>query len=456
MLDNNNKYKKTLRRKYKMPAPMIIILGFFAAILLGSLLLSLPFATSERLSYSDLLFTATSAVCVVGLTVVDIAQSYTLFGQIVILLLIQIGGLGIMTAATLVFIFLGKKITLKERLTLSESYNQQSLQGVVRLTLIIVVYTLVIELSGAVLLSFDFINRYGFSRGFYYAIFHSVSAFCNAGISLVDFSTSAYSSNILINLSLMSLIFLGGLGFSVINEMFTKRKGRYSFQTRVVILTSITLILSSSLLFMITEWSNPDTLGKYSFFDKLLHSLFQSTTARTAGYSTINQSKITDAGIIITIINMFIGASPASTGGGIKTTTAFLLIILLINGLKGGGKELNVFGYSISSKTASKAVTFFIYSLIMIIVSTFVILIIESGNTNITLKSVVFETVSAFSTVGLSLGITAEFSALSRILIMILMFVGRLGFLMIAIMFINRKQKENVTIKYPEVSVMIG
>lgn len=456
MLNNDSQDKKTVKRKLKMPAPMIIILGFFAAIIIGSLLLLLPFATSKSLTYFDLLFTAASTVCVTGLSVVNVAQSFTLFGQIVILLLIQIGGLGIMSAATLVFIFLGKKITLKDRLTLSESYNQQSLQGVVRLTLIIALYTLVIEFSGAALLSFYFINRYGFIKGLYYAVFHSVSAFCNAGISLVDFSDSAYSGNIIINLSLMSLVFLGGLGFSVMRELFTKRKGKYSFQTKAVLITSITLILSSTLLFMAAEWSNPKTLGGYNFFDKLLRAFSQSVTLRSAGFNLTQPDNLSDAGIIISMINMFIGASPASTGGGIKTTTAFLLIILLIHGLKGNEKELNVYGNSIPAKTASKAVTFFIYSLIMIIAFTFAILLIESGNTEITLKSTIFETVSAFSTVGLSLGITAKLSALSRILIIILMLAGRLGFLILAVMIINRKQNENVTIKYPEVSVMIG
>ena len=452
----NTELRKTKRKK-KLSPPVIIMLGFLSTIIMGSLILCLPFARKTDIAYLDLLFTSTSAVCVVGLTVLNFANSFTYFGQIVILLLIQIGGLGFMTITTLVFIFIGKKITLKERLTLSEAYNQDNLQGLVKLTKYIIFYTLIIELAGAVALSFNFVGQYGFLKGFYYSVFHAVSAFCNAGISLVDFAESTYSGNVLINISMMSLIFIGGLGFAVIRDIISrKRTQKLMFNSKIVLYTSITLILGSAILIGIAEWSNNATIGQESFFGKILRCLFQSITPRTAGFNTIVQSDMTGAGKIITVINMFIGASPGSTGGGIKTTTAFMLLIVLVSGIKGEDKEKTIFGRSLSNKMVHKAVMIFIYAIITLLVFSLLLMLFENGNDNISLESAIFETVSAFGTVGLSLGITPLLSPASRFLIIILMFIGRLGSLVLGLFFIQNKNNEKTIIKHPEAKLIIG
>lgn len=448
---------KVLKSKKKLSPPLIIMIGFLAIILIGSLLLSLPFATKTKMPYIDLLFTSTSSVCVVGLMVVDVSQNFTYFGQIVILLLIQIGGLGFMTIATLIFIFIGKKITLKERMALSEAYNQDSLQGVVKLTRYIIGFTLIIELAGAILLSFYFIPEMGWLKGIYYSAFHSVSAFCNAGISLVDFSADKLSGNVLVNLSMMSLIIVGGLGFAVIKDIIaTKRLRKFTFHTKVVLLTSVVLIISSSFIFALSEWDNYGTMGGNSVFGKIMRSVFQAVTARTAGFNTVTQSSLTDASKLVTVINMFIGASPASTGGGIKTTTVFLLVMIFLSGLKNQEKEIKVFGKSIAIKTAHRAVMYAVYALLTIMLFSLLILIVESSNTAVTLETAVFEAFSAFGTVGLSLGITPLLSPLSRVLIIILMFVGRLGILILGVFLLQQKSKETVVIKHPEAKLIIG
>lgn len=449
--------KNSKKNKKKLSPPVIIMLGFIITIFTGSLLLSLPFARVNNIAYIDLLFTATSAVCVTGLSVLNISTQFTVFGQTVILLMIQIGGLGFMTITTLMLIFIGKKITLKERITLSEAYNQDSLQGLVKLTLYIILFTVIIEIAGAILLSIDFIKDYGVSKGIYYSVFHSVSAFCNAGFSLIDFSDSVYNNNVLVNLSLMSLIFLGGLGFAVLKDIVTiKKASKFSLNTKIVLYTSLTLIICSAVIFAVTEWYNEGTIGHDSFAGKILKSFFQAVTARTAGFNTVNQADLTGASKVLTVFNMFIGASPGSTGGGIKTTTAFMLIVLFISGLKGQEREITIFGKSISFKTAHKAMIIFIYSILTIFIFSFLIMLFEKGNTAITLETAVFEVVSAFATVGLSLGITPVLSFPSKILVINLMFIGRLGFLVLGIFFLQRKQKELIVIKHPETKIIIG
>lgn len=449
--------EKKLKKKIKMSPPFMIMLSFLGIIIIGSMLLMFPFAQKQYVSYLNVLFTSTSAVCVTGLSVLNISEYFTVYGQIIILILIQAGGLGFMSMTTFIFIFIGKKITLRERLTLSEAYSEENLQGLVKLTLVIVLFTAVIEAAGAVLLSFSFVPQYGFLKGVFFALFHSVSAFCNAGLDITGSNFMGYTSDVLVNLSIMSLIFLGGIGFAVIKDIITSKKlSKFSFNTKVVLFTSLFLIVVSSAFYAMLEWNNAGTLGNESISGKILGSFFQAVTTRTAGFNTIDQGQMTGASKFITVINMFIGASPASTGGGLKTTTAFMILFFFISGIKGEEKEVTAFGKSISLKYAHKAILLLIYSLLLVTIFTILIFFIESGNREITTGAILFEVVSAFGTVGLSMGITAQLTAVSKILIIILMFIGRLGSLVLSMLIFKYKKKDNILIKHPEVKIVIG
>lgn len=437
-----------------MKPTQILIFSFALVILIGCLLLSLPIASRDGQSVGLLnaLFTSTSAVCVTGLVVVDTYTQYNIFGQVIIMLLIQIGGLGTMTMATFTFLILGKKITLKERLVIQEALNQLTISGLIRLTQYIITITVIFEGIGAVLLSLRFSQIYGTKKGIYYGVFHSISAFNNAGFDLIgDFrNLTPFTEDPLVCMVIATLIIIGGIGFSVIYDVFSKRSLRkLSLHSKIVITMTIALILVGMFFFYVFEYSNPKTLEDLSLKDKLLASLFQSVTTRTAGFNTLNFSDMVLQTKYITIALMFIGASSGSTGGGIKTTT-FASIIMLVHSAIGSKEDVEIFQRRIPDSTVFKAVAITVISILLIFISSMLLTITENQD----FIDILFETVSAFGTVGLSLGITTELSELGKTIIILIMFAGRVGPLTLAMALSNRKNK--TPIKYPEEKILIG
>ncbi|CDF58473.1 TrkH family potassium uptake protein [Thermobrachium celere] len=441
---------------YKFQPVQILALGFAAVILIGSILLSLPIASRDGnpTDYIDALFTATSAVCVTGLVTVDTGTHYSLFGQIVIMLLIQIGGIGFMTFATLIALILGKKISLRERLIMQEAYNTFNIQGVVKLALYVIGITFSIELLGAVALSTQFIPKYGLLKGLYFGLFHAVSAFCNAGFDLIgNFqSLTPYVENTVVNLTVCALIIFGGIGFAVLTEVINYRKTKkLSLHAKVVLSATAFLIIIGMILFLVLEYNNPKTLGQLSMKGKLLASLFASVTPRTAGFNTISTSDMTTAGKFLTIILMFIGASPGSTGGGIKTSTAFLLFMTVVAVVQ-GKEDTEIYEKRINKSYVYRALGITMISFIIVIAVTMVLSIVQNGE----FIEFLYEATSAFATVGLTLGLTTRLTLIGKIIIIITMYIGRVGPLTITMAIAHKQHTTTNLIKYPEDKILIG
>ncbi len=442
-------------RKDLNPA-QILVLGFAAVILIGGLLLNLPIASVNGVSvgFVNAIFTATSAVCVTGLAVVDTGTHWTLFGKIVILLLIQVGGLGFMTMTTTLAFVMGKKISLKSRLIMQEAFNQSNFAGIVRLTQYVMIVTLTIEGIAALILMTRFVPLYGWKTGIFYGIFHSVSAFCNAGFDLVgDFrSLMPFVGDPIINFTIMSLIISGGLGFAVITEIVSfKRFRKFSLHAKVVISMTIALILSGFILILLFEYNNPDTLGPLSLPNKLIAALFQSVTPRTAGFNTLDMSKYSISAQLLTIILMFIGGSPGSTAGGIKTTT-FGLIIAQVMSVILGKEDTEVYKKRIPIDLINKALALFSVAMFFVLMVTMILSLTETGHS---FMELIFETTSALATVGLTLGITTSLTVPGKLLIAFTMFAGRLGPLTL-ITALARRQMKRSKIRYPEGKILVG
>lgn len=431
-----------------------IVSGFAVTIIVGTILLYLPISTTEPISFLDALFTATSAVCVTGLVVVDTGTRFTLFGQTVILLLIQIGGLGFMTSATLIFLIMRKKINLRERLMIQEALNQFNLQGLVRLSIYVLILTFTFEGIGALLLSFQFVPQFGLWKGIFFSIFHAVSAFCNAGFDLMgNFSSmTSYKENILVNLVVSSLFVCGGLGYTVILDIYQKRCFRkLSLHSKIVVVSTLLLITTGSLSLLALEYKNPDTLGKLSLKGKLMAAYFQAVTPRTAGFNTIPIDKMTSTSLFLIISLMFIGASPCSTGGGIKTAT-FATIVSTIKALVTGYKDVNIFRKRIPLDIVLKSFALFFLAIVLIVSVTTILSTTEAHHA--TLKEVLFEVTSAFGTVGLSMGITTDLTSIGKTLIIFTMFAGRIGPLSMAIAITTSLKSRRF--RYSEEKIMVG
>ncbi|TCX48919.1 TrkH family potassium uptake protein [Dehalobacter sp. 14DCB1] len=441
-----------VKGKKKFSPPQILAIGYISVILVGTLLLSLSIATvnGKGLSFIDALFTATSATCVTGLIVVDTGSVFSVFGQIVILLLIQIGGLGFMTFATFFAILLGKKINLQDRMLLQEAYNQSSLEGIVKLAKYIFLAAFLIEAIGVIILTIRWSFDFDVSKAFYYALFHTVSAFNNAGFDLFGNSLMRFQSDIVINLTVMVLIVLGGIGFSVISEIYSKRGRKIGLHSWIVVRTTGLLIAIGAILFFLLEFNNPDTLGNLGYQGKILSSLFQSVTPRTAGFNTVNISALQDTTIFLMIVSMFIGASPGSTGGGIKTTTFVAIMLSVFSTFRNKG-QVTVRGRSIPGEVIRKAVAIVALSVMWVVLVTGLLTITEDAD----LTTLLFESVSAFGTVGLSLGITSGLTFFGKILIILTMFIGRVGLLTIAFSIGKGNHSDN-QVKYPESKIMVG
>lgn len=435
----------------------IMVLGFASVILVGSILLNLPIASrnGESVGFINALFTATSAVCVTGLVVVDTGTYWTVFGQTVILLLIQIGGLGFMTLATLIFFIFGKKITLRERLVMQEALNQFKISGIVRLTQYILIATFLIEGIGAILLSIRFIPIFGVSRGIAYSIFHAISAFCNAGFDLMGDYTSltAFANDPLVNVVVWVLIVVGGLGFTVLVDCIqTRRFSRFSLHSKMVLSISAVLIGIGFIMILLLEYNNPATMGTLPFRGKLLSSMFHSITPRTAGFNTLPTDQLTTASIFLTIVLMFIGGSSGSTAGGVKTTTAGVVIWTIVSVIK-GNDDTEIFGKRIPRDIINRSLAVVGISMLLVVLMTMALSITERTFSFI---EIFFEATSAFGTVGLSLGITPGLSMPGRILVSITMFAGRVGPLTLALALARQQRKKKGLIKYPEEKVIVG
>jgi len=437
-----------------MSPSRVLVLGFAALILFGAFLLTLPQATQDGLGlpFLNAAFTATSAVCVTGLVVVDTATTFSLFGQWVILILIQIGGLGFMTFATLFAMILGKKITLKERLLLQEALNQVSVEGIVRLTKSVLLISFTFEALGTLILTLRWYSDFGWTKALYYGIFHSISAFNNAGFDLMGNFTSltAFVGDPVVNITIMLLFICGGLGFIVMADLLGPRK-KFRLHTKIVLWVSGGLIFLGTVIILIMEFANPNTLGPLPFGTKVMAALFQSATTRTAGFNTINIAGMYDTTLLSMIVLMFIGASPGGTGGGIKTTT-FISIVLSVLSTYRSNPHIVLEGRTIPKDVIQKALAVTTSAVLLI----FLILSILSHTENSDLMTVFFEVTSAFGTVGLSLGITPNLSDVGKIGIILTMFIGRLGPLTLAFVLSQKKNKQAAHVKYPDERILIG
>jgi trk system potassium uptake protein TrkH len=441
----------------KLAPVQVLVLSFAVVILVGTILLMLPVSSADGHSTPFLtsFFTSTSAVCVTGLVVVDTGTYWSTFGQVVIISLIQVGGLGLMSFATLIAFVLGKKITLRERLVMQEAMNSFSIQGLVRLMKYVLLGTLIIEGTGALLLAVKFIPAYGFGKGLFFSIFHSVSAYCNAGFDLIgEFrSLIPFQSSAIVNFTIMGLIVIGGIGFLVQLEVFQYRSYRkLSLHSKTVLVTTFLLITAGALIFFVLEYNNPGTMKNMPLKDKGMASLFMSVTPRTAGYNTIPLDQMTMPSKLVTIILMFIGASPGSTGGGIKTTTYALLIMAIIAVVR-GRSDTELMGKRIPNDIVLRALSIAAISLTLVIVDVFVLSITEHGAG---LVDIIYESTSAFGTVGLSVGLTTKLTSIGRVIISLTMFAGRVGPLTLALAFAQKQFKNTNSIKYPEDKILVG
>lgn len=444
------------------PPGQILILYYAAAILVGTLLLATPWAANGTpLSLLDALFTATSAQCVTGLVVVDTGTKLTLFGQVVVLALIQLGGVGIITFSVYLFIYLRVGVGMRGRWIIQETLLHTPVDSWRSLVRSIVILTLLIEGGGAALLAIAFIPEFGFLQGSYIAIFHAISAFCNAGFSLFSNSLEGYRFSPLINLTIMALIILGGIGFLVIRELLGfcttsgKRRPQLTLHSRLVLLTSGLLIIFGTV--MIYWLEADDALAGMTFREGFWVALFQSVSARTAGFNSIDLNAFRSPTLFLVIFLMFIGASPGSAGGGIKTTSLALFFGILYNRLK-GSEHTNLFKRTVPEEATSKALALVLLAIVLIGIALFGLLVVQGPHlveeSPRSFLKYTFEAVSAFGTVGLSMGTTGALTVPGKVIVIILMFIGRVGLLTIAFAIAHRRNR--VAVRYSEANIMIG
>ena len=441
--------KKVLKQ---FSSARIILFGFIIMIFVGASILSLPISSRSRefTPFIDALFTATSASCVTGLIVYDTATHWSVFGKIIIIAMIQCGGLGVVTMLTVFTQVTGKKIGLRDRATLQSALSAPQIGGIVRLTSFIFKATIIIEMIGALLMFPRFMKDFGITKGIYYSVFHSISAFCNAGFDLMGdvskfSSLTKYQSDIMINITIMLLILIGGLGFLIWKDIVDYRFDikRYSTQTKIVLTMTFILVLFPSVLFFFTEFSTLDIKTR------VLSSLFQAVTPRTAGFNTIDYTKFSDNGIAMTVILMLIGGGSGSTAGGIKMSTVFILAVTMCSVLK-QDKEVAVFKKRIEPDIIKNAVAVFALDIFLFIVGSMII----SGIEGFSLKETMFECASAVATVGLTLGITPHLGIISKILLICMMYFGRVGG--ITLIFAAVTPKKNGNARYPKDQVAVG
>ena len=438
-----------------LSSAQILVMGYFIVIITGTILLMLPIATSgsQGLNFVDALFTATSATCVTGLIVVNTAAVFSVFGQVVIMVLIQIGGLGIMTMSTMAGLILGRRISYKERLIIQDDLQEFSISNVIHLVKYVITFTVVIQGAGALLFFVRLVTRYEPLRALYFSVFHAVSAFNNAGFDIFGNSLESFTGDFIINFVVMGLIIMGGLGFVVLVELYRtkdwKRLRNFSLQTKIVLLVSFLLLVIGFFMILLLEFDNSATMEDLSWGHKIISSLFLSVTPRTAGFNTLPTGDLRVSTLFFVILLMFIGASPGSTGGGIKTTTFGAMMMSTWNLIKGRSK-VEIFKREVNLEVIEKAFAITLLAAMLVITVTMVLVV----NEGLPFVDILFESVSAFGTVGLSTGVTPQLSNLGRILITMTMFAGRVGPLTLAIAFAKRRQKG--IYHYPREDIMVG
>lgn len=451
--------KKNILRKKLLPPSAIMAIGFLLLILIGATILTLPFSSrsGRPTPLLDALFVATSASCVTGLITVDTATHWSGVGQLVILILIQIGGLGFMTMASIASFAMRRTFTLRERMVMSAGMSLSENAGIVRLTSRVLKGTLFFEGLGALLLSIRFVPLYGFGVGVKMGIFHSISAFCNAGFDLMGtpnapfVSLTGYANDPLVCLTLMGLVIVGGLGFFVWNDVWNRRNvRRLRLHTKLVLITTGILLLAGFGFTLLFEWNNPNTLGELSTGQKIMAAAFQTVTLRTAGFNTIDEAALTGPSQALACFLMLIGGSPGSTAGGIKTTTLAVLLLCTISALY-GKTEIAAFGRAISPRTVMNAVTMASVGVVCSVAGACAICYWEAAPFHVCL----FETTSAIATVGLSMGLTPSLHVASRLLLILFMYLGRVGVLTLGVAVLMR-HREPPRIAYPEEQVMVG
>lgn len=439
--------------------PTRIVAGSFACIILiGALFLLLPVSAKSGQSVGPMtaLFTATSATCVTGLILADTWQTWSLFGQAVLLLLIQLGGLGFMTVFTLFSLAMGKRIGLSQRLLMASTLNLTDMDGVVRVVRHALWGTVLFEGAGAVILSACFIPELGLGRGLWYGIFHAVSAFCNAGFDLMGESApfnslTAYDGHPAVLFTVMALVTIGGLGFLVWEDLWLHRRWRdLSLYTRIVLVMTALLILAGTLFFFCVEFGNPATLGPMPLWKKGLNALFQSVTLRTAGFNTIDQAGLGDTSVAMSVLLMLVGGSSGSTAGGLKTATVAVLLLSVRAGLR-GSPEVTLRGRTVSHGRVMNAVTLVLTAAVLFIAASMALSLAEG----LPFLACAYEAASAMGTVGVTMGLTPGLSFFSRVLLIALMYTGRVGLLSFSIAFLT-KGRDGGRIKYPTFDIMIG
>ena len=453
-------------KKIRLTTTQLLATGFLGIILLGGILLWLPISNTRPISLIDALFTAVTSVCVTGLVTVTPAVQFTLFGKIVLLILIQIGGLGIIACVTAFFIIMKRRISLKERVVILEAYSMESLSGMVAMILRILKGTICLEGIGALLYSFRFVPEFGVVKGIGYSVFHAVSAFCNAGIDILgDSSFIPYADSVVVNFTTILLVVLSGLGFTVWQDLGQNLKKvwkkelelrrlfkKLRLHSKIVLIMTSVLIVSGTLAFLLLEYNNTGTIGDMSFGEKLMSSLFHSVSTRTAGFATVPQGELTQGTMFTTCILMFIGGSPGGTAGGVKTTTIAMLILCCVSVLQ-NKKDVECFGRRIQADNIRTGICVVILAFVSLLAGTTLLTIFEG---DVDFIRIMYETTSAIGTVGLSADLTSQLCTASKFVIMVLMYIGRLGPITFALAFGTGRKSKNHIRQLPVQGILIG
>ena len=451
-----------MKKKLSLSTTQIILLGFLITIFIGSILLSLPVSSADgqAVPYIDALFTATTATCVTGLVTVPTATTWSLFGQVVILVLIQVGGLGIITIMTGVMLLLNRRIGVSDRLLIQDAFNLNTMSGMVSFVRKVLLGTIIIEGIGAALYMLVFVPEFG-ARGIWISVFNSVSAFCNAGMDIIGLnSLCGYATDPLVNFTTSALIVLGGIGYivwwDVIRVLKTRTKQNrkvfrhLTLHSKIAISSTLVLLVSGTVLFLIFEYNNPLTIQSLSLFDKLQVASFQSVTTRTAGFATVPQENLTNASSMVALLLMFIGGSPVGTAGGAKTVTMAVLVCSAISSIQ-NRNETTLFGRSVSRQSITKAVAVVTASFAIAFTST----VLLSAVMETSALDILFETVSATATVGLSRNLTGSLNLAGKIIIIVTMYFGRVGPISLAVALGSKKTSQNI-VKNPTEEISIG
>lgn len=450
------RYKIQERRRFS--AVQLLALGFFLLILVGGSLLSLPIfsRSGEFTNYLDSLFTATSAVCVTGLTTLNTAEHWNEWGQLLIMVLIELGGLGFMTMPVLMYFILRRKISLHTRMLLQEALNLDEMSGAIRLMLYIIKFAATIQIIGALLLSIQFVPEFGWRKGIFFGIFHSVSSFCNAGFDLLGDSLVPYQKNPFVLLVVSGLIIAGGFGFIVWRDVLGYRKNRLlSLHTKLALWVTGILLAGGMLLFFITENNAVSLTTGTNFFERLANTFFMAVTPRTAGYYSIDYMQMTNAGLIVTMFLMYIGGTSGSTAGGLKTTTFGVLCIQIMSIFKGRSRA-EFQERTIRSAVVFRAFTLFFLTFFLCVAAIIILTITENIPETSGVEYVAFEVFSAFGTVGLTMGLTPDLTVVGKLIIMLLMYIGRVGIYTVGFSLMTKANQQEAKFKYPEESIMIG